>query len=142
MDGQKAVLEGRYFAARKDIKFSVWEKEGVEMATHAKKALGVDSFWDLQVGFIEYDLDLAASRWDAVNKKYEMEIYRKWGELKSSLFLIEEVEGEIAAAKAENMDVAKAEVKIKEARELFEYQGKYATARLAALKARTLLVSP
>ena len=142
MDGQKAVLEGRYFAARKDIKFSVWEKEGVEMATHAKKALGVDSFWDLKVGFIEYDLDLAASRWDEVNKKYEMEIYRKWGELKSSLFLIEEVEGEIAAAKAENMDVAKAEVKIKEARDLFEYQGKYATARLAALKARTLLVSP
>ena len=40
------------------------------------------------------------------------------------------------------MDVSKAEVKIKEARELFEYQGKYATARLAALKARTLLVSP
>jgi len=70
-----------------------------------------------------------------------MEIYRKWGELKSSLFLIEEVEGEIAAAKAEDMDVAKAEVKIKEAREMFEYQGKYATVRLAALKARTLLVS-
>jgi len=142
MEGQKSVLEGRYFAARKDIKFSVWEKEGVEMAKHATKALGVDSFWDLKVGFIEYDLDLAASRWDEVNKKYEMEIYRKWGELKSSLFLIEEVEGEIAAAKAEDMDVAKAEVKIKEARELFEYQGKYATARLAALKARTLLVSP
>jgi hypothetical protein len=40
------------------------------------------------------------------------------------------------------MDVTKAEVKIKEARELFEYQGKYATARLAALKARALLVSP
>lgn len=142
MDGQKAVLEGRYFAARTDIKFSVWEKEGVEMAKHAKKALGVDSFWDLKVGFIEYDLDLAASRWDEVNKKYEMEIYRKWGELKSSLYLIEEVEGEIAAAKAENMDVAKAEAKIKEARDLFEYQGKYAAARLAASKARALLVSP
>ena len=142
MDGQKSVLEGRYFAARTDIKFSVWEKEGVEMAKHAKKALGVDSFWDLKVGFIEYDLDLAASRWDEVNKKYEMEIYRKWGELKSSLYLIEEVEGEIAAAKAENMDVAKAAAKIKEARELFEYQGKYAAARLAASKARALLVSP
>ena len=142
MDGQKAVLEGRYFAARTDIKFSVWEKEGVEMAKHAKKALGVDSFWDLEVGFIEYDLDLAASRWDDVNKKYEMEIYRKWGELKSSLYLIEEVEGEIAAAKAENMDVAKAEAMIKEARDLFEYQGKYAAARLAASKARALLVSP
>ncbi|MEN8243295.1 MAG: extracellular solute-binding protein [Thermodesulfobacteriota bacterium] len=142
MDGQKSVLEGRYFAARKDIKFSVWEKEGVEMAKHAKKALGVDSFWDLKVGFIEYDLDLAASRWDEVNKKYEYEIYRKWGKLKSSLFLIEEVEGEIAVAKAENMSVAKAEAKIKEARELFEYQGKYAAARLAASKARALLVSP
>jgi ABC-type Fe3+ transport system substrate-binding protein len=71
MDGQKAVLEGRYFAARTDIKFSVWEKEGVEMAKHATKALGVDSFWDLDVGFIDYDLDLAAKRWDDVNKKYE-----------------------------------------------------------------------
>jgi len=142
MDGQKSVLNGRYFAARTDIKFSVWDKEGVEMAKHAQKALGVDSFWDLKVGFIEYDLDLAASRWDEVNKKYEYEIYRKWGELKSSLFLIEEVEGEIDAAKAENMSVTKAEAKIKEARNLFEYQGKYAAARLAASKARALLVSP
>jgi iron(III) transport system substrate-binding protein len=142
MEGQKSVLEGRYFAARTDIKFSVWEKEGVEMAKHAKKALGVDSFWDLKVGFIEYDLDLAASRWDEVNRKYEYEIYRKWGKLKSSLFLIEEVEGEINVAKAEKMNVAKAEAKIKEARKLFEYEGKYAAARLAASKARAMLVSP
>ena len=142
MEGQKYVLEGRYFAARTDIKFSVWEKEGVEMASHAQKALGVDSFWDLKVGFIEYDLDLAASRWDAVNKKYEYEIYRKWGELKSSLFLIEEVEGEVDAAKAAKMNVTKAEAKIKEARTLFEYEGNYAAARLAASKARALLVSP
>jgi hypothetical protein len=141
-DGQKHVLEGRYFAAGSDIKFSVWEKEGVEMATHAKKALGVDSFWDLDVGFIEYDLDLAAKRWDEVNKKYEYEIYRKWGELKSSLFLIEEVEGEINAAKAENMKTTKAEAKIKEARNLFEADGKFAAARLAASKARALLVAP
>ena len=142
MDGQKYVLEGRYFAARTDIKFSVWEKEGVEMAKHATKALGVDSFWDLKVDFIEYDLDLATKRWDEVNKKYEYEIYRKWGELKSSLFLIEEVEGEIDAAKAEKMDVTEAEAKIKEARELFEFDGKYAAARLAASKARALLVAP
>jgi ABC-type Fe3+ transport system substrate-binding protein len=142
MDGQKAVLEGRYFAARTDIKFSVWEKEGVEMATHAAKALGVDSFWDLKVDFIEYDLDLATNRWDEVNKKYEYEIYRKWGELKSSLYLIEEVEGEVEAAKAEKMNVTKAEAKIKEARYLFEMDGKYAAARLAAAKARALLVSP
>jgi iron(III) transport system substrate-binding protein len=142
MDGQKAVLEGRYFAARTDIKFSVWEKEGVEMAKHATKALGVDSFWDLDVGFIEYDLDLATKRWDDVNKKYEYEIYRKWGELKSSLFLIEEVEGEIKAAKDEKMNVTKADAKIKEARQLFEIDGKYAAARLAASKARALLVSP
>jgi len=142
LDGQKYVLEGRYFAARTDIKFSVWEKEGVEMATHAKKALGVDSFWDLKVGFIEYDLDLAANRWDAVNRKYEYEIYRKWGKLKSSLFLVEEVEEEINAAKAENIDVEKAQAKIKEARKLFEEEGKYAAARLAASKARALLVSP
>ncbi len=141
-DGQQAVLEGRYFAAGSDIKFSVWEKEGVEMAKHAKKALGVDSFWDLDVGFIEYNMEVATKRWDEVNKKYEYEIYRKWGELKSSLFLIEEVEGEIKAAKAENMDVAKADAKIKEARKLFEVEGKYAQARLAASKARALLVAP
>ena len=142
MDGQKYVLEGRYFAARTDIKFSVWEKEGITMAKHAKKALGVDSFWDLDVGFIEYDLDLATKRWDEVNRKYEYEIYRKWGELKSSLFLIEEVEGEIQVAKAQKMNVRKAEAKIKEARKLFEYDGKYAAARLAAAKARALLVAP
>jgi len=112
------------------------------MATHAKKALGVDSFWDLKVGFIEYDLDLAANRWDDVNRKYEYEIYRKWGELKNSLYLIEEVEGEIKAAKAENMDVERAQAKIKDARNLFEVEGKYAAARLAASKARALLVSP
>jgi iron(III) transport system substrate-binding protein len=141
-DGQKAVLEGRYFAASPDAKFSVWEKEGVEMAKHAKEALGVDSFWDLKVDFIEYDLDLATKRWDEVNKKYENEIYRKWGELKNSLFLIEEVEGEIAAAKAAKMAVGKAETQIKEARKLFEIDGNYAAARLTASKARAALVSP
>ena len=62
--------------------------------------------------------------------------------MKSSLFLIEEVEGEIKAAKEENMDVAKAEAKIKDARKLFEFDGKYAAARLAASKARALLVAP
>ena len=112
------------------------------MAKHAQKALGVDSFWALEVDFIEYDLDLATRRWDEVNKKYEYEIYRKWGELKSSLFLIEEVEGEIEAAKAEQMDVTKAEAKIQEARKLFEIDGDYAAARLAASKARVLLVAP
>jgi ABC-type Fe3+ transport system substrate-binding protein len=138
MDGQKSVLEGRYFAARTDIKFSVWEKEGFTMAKHAKKALGVDSFWDLKVNFIEYDLDLATKRWDEVNRYYEYEIYRKWGELKSSLFLIEEVEGEINAAKAQEKDVTKAEAKIKDARNLFETDGAYAEARLAASEARAL----
>jgi len=142
MDGQKYVLEGRYFPGRTDIKFSEWEKEGVEMAAHAQQALGVDSFWDLDVGFIEYDLDLATKRWDEVNRYYEYEIYRKWGELKSSLYLIEEVEGEVKAAKDQNMDVSKAEAKIKEARNLFAYDGNYAAARLAASKARALLVAP
>ena len=142
MDGQKYVLEGRYFPARTDIKFSVWQKEGIEMAEHAEKALGVDSFWDLNVGFINYDLDLATKRWDEVNRYYEYEIYRKWGELKSSLSLIEEVEGEVKAAKDQNMDVSKAEAKIKEARDLFAYDGNYAAARLAASKARALLVAP
>jgi iron(III) transport system substrate-binding protein len=138
MEGQKYVLEGGYFPARTDIKFSEWEKEGVAMATHAQKALGVDSFWDLQVGFIEYDLDLATGRWDEVNRYYEYEIYRKWGELKSSLFLIEEVEGEIQAAKAQKMNVSKAEAKIQEARKLFNVDGNYAAARLAATEARAL----
>jgi hypothetical protein len=92
----------------------------------------------LKVDFIEYDLDLATQRWDEVNKKYEFEIYRKWGELKGSLFLIEEVEGEIEAAKAKQKDVAKAEAKIKEARRLFEIEGAYADARLAATEARAV----
>jgi iron(III) transport system substrate-binding protein len=142
MEGQKYVLEGGYFAARTDIKFSEWEKQGVTMATHAKEALGVDNFWDLDVGFIEYDLDLATKRWDDVNRYYEYEIYRKWSELKSSLVLIEEVEGEVEAAKAQNMDVSKAEPQIKEARRLFEIDGTYAAARLAASKARSMLVAP
>ena len=140
MEGQKYVLEGGYFVARTDINFTQWEKEGVVMAKHAKAALGVDNFWDLKVALINYDLDLAAKRWDEVNRYYEFEIYRKWGELKSSLFLIEEVEGEVIAAKAAKMNVKKAEEKIKEARKLFEYDGKYAAARLAATKARSLLV--
>jgi len=142
MEGQKFVLEGGYFAARTDIKFSEWEKEGVEMAAHAAKALGVDSFWDLEVGFIEYDLELATKRWDEVNRYFEYEIYRKWGELKSSLSLIEEVEGEIEAAKAQQMDVTKAADKITEARQLFATEGDYAAARLAASTARSLLVTP
>jgi iron(III) transport system substrate-binding protein len=140
MEGQKYVLEGGYFAARTDIKFSVWEKEGVGMATHAKKALGVDTFWDLKVDFVEYDLDLATKRWDDVNRYYEYEIYRKWDKLKSSLSLIEEVEEEIRVAKSQKANVSKAEVQIKEARNLFEYDGDYAASRLAASKARSLLV--
>ena len=141
MEGQKYVLEGGYFPARTDIKFSEWEKEGVTMATHAAKALGADSFWELKVEFIEYDLELATKRWDEVNRYYEYEIYRKLGELKSSLFLIEEVEGELQVAKAQKMKVTKAEAKIKEARQLFEMDGNYAAARLAASQARALLVS-
>ena len=142
MEGQKYVLDGGYFAARNDIKFSVWQKEGVGMAEHAANALGTDSFWDLKVDFIEYDLDLATKRWDDVNRYYEYEIYRKWGELKSSLVLIEEVEGEVQAGKAQKMNVSNAEKQIKEARRLFEIEGNYAAARLAASKARTMLVSP
>lgn len=141
MEGQKYVLEGRYFTARTDIKFSVWEKEGVTMAKHARDALGVDSFWDLKVGFIDYNLELAAKRWDEVNRYFEFEIYRKFRELKSSLFLIEEVEGEIDAAKKKGVDVGKAEAKIKEARRLFEFDGSYATARLTASEARAMLVA-
>ena len=140
MEGQKYVLEGRYFTAMTDIKFSVWEKEGVTMAKHARDALGFDSFWDMKVGFIDYNLDLAAKRWDDVNRYFEYEIYRKWRELKSSLYLIEEVEGEIEAAKKRGTDISKADAKIKEARKLFEMDGAYAPARLAASEARALLV--
>ena len=141
LEGQKYVLSGGYFVARTDINFTQWEKEGVVMAKHAKAALGVNNFWDLKVGFIDYDLNLAAKRWDEVNRYYEYEIYRKWGELKSSLFLIEEVEGEVKAAKEAKINVKTAEDKIKEARKLFEYDGHYAAARLAAAKARSLLVA-
>ena len=67
MEGQKYVLEGRVLCQPERTSSSPsGKKEGVEMASHAKKALGVDSFWDLKVGFIRYDLDLAASRWDEV----------------------------------------------------------------------------
>jgi ABC-type Fe3+ transport system substrate-binding protein len=142
MEGQKYVLAGAYFPARTDIKFSEWEKQGVTMAKYAAQALGADSFWDLEVGFVEYDLDLATKRWDDVNRTYEYEIYRKLGELKSSLFLIEEVEGEIQVAKAQKMKVSKAEAQIQEARKLFGEDGNYAAARLAASKARALLVAP
>ena len=140
--GQKYVLEGGYFPGRTDINFSAWEKEGVVMAKHAKDALGVDSFWDLKVGFIQYDLALATKRWDDVNRFYEYEIYRKWGELKSSLYLIEEVEGEVTAAKANKVNVTTAEAKIKEARKLFEADGAYAAARIAASQARAMLAKP
>ncbi len=140
MDGQKYVLEGMYFPARTDIKFSTWEKEGVTSAKHARDSIGVDSFWDLKVGFIEYDLDLATKRWDDVNRYYEYEIYRKLGELKRSLFLIEEVEAEVEAAKKKGVDVTEGEAKIKEARRLFEFDGDYPAARLTASEARALLV--
>ncbi|HDR16713.1 MAG TPA: extracellular solute-binding protein [Desulfobacteraceae bacterium] len=140
-EGQKYVLEGGYFPARTDIKFSEWQKEGVTMAKHAADALGVDSFWDLGVEFVDYDLDLAAGRWDDVNRYFEYEIYRKWGELKNSLFLIEEVEGEVKTAKERGGDVSKAETKIMEARKLFEFEGDYAAARLTASQARALLAA-
>jgi len=141
MEGQKYVLEGGYFAAREDISFSAWEKEGVEMAKHAQAALGVDSFWALDVDFLEYDLELATQRWDEVNRTFEYEIYRKWSELKSSWYLIEEVEGEVDAAQKRGASVDKAAAKLEEARELFQYEGDYAAARLAASQARSLLVS-
>ena len=48
----------------------------------------------------------------------------------------------IKAAKAGGDNVKKAETKIKEARKLFEIDGAYAEARLAASKARSLLVAP
>jgi len=138
-EGQQYVVKGLYFPARRDISLSAWAEEGIKEAEYALGALGVDNFWDLEVELIEYDLELAEERWDAVNKKYELEIYRKWGELKSTLALIEEVEGEVEAARAAGKDVAAAEAKIKEARTLFG-RGEYAAARLLALEARNLLV--
>ncbi|MEJ2430324.1 MAG: hypothetical protein P8075_15610, partial [Deltaproteobacteria bacterium] len=84
----------------------------------------------------------ATKRWDEVNRYYEYEIYRKWGELKSSLSLIEEVEGEVQAMKAQGASAKRAEEKLGQARKLFEIDGDYAAARLAALQARSLLVTP
>jgi len=51
------------------------------------------------------------------------------------------VEGEVGSAKAKKTDVAKAEAKIKDARKLFEIDGDYAAARLAATQARALLAA-
>jgi len=138
MEGQKYVVKGLYFPARTDISLTAWEEEGLIEAKYAREALGVDNFWDLEVELIEYDLPLATERWDEVNRYYEYEIFRKWEELKSTLLLIELVEGEIEAARQRGVDVTAAEAKIKEARRLFE-EGDYAAARLAAREARELL---
>lgn len=137
-EGQKYVVMGGYFPARIDISLSAWAAEGIKMAEHARGALGVDNFWDLEVELIDYDLELAKRRWDEVNRYYDYEIFRKWGELKDALFLIEDVEKEIEAARKAGRDVTGAVAVIKEARELFEV-GDYAAARLTALKARDLL---
>lgn len=139
LEGQLYVLKGGYFPARIDISLSAWAAEGIEMAEHALGALGVDNFWAQEVELVEYDLDLATARWDDVNRIYEYEIYRKWGELKDTLFLIEKVEKEVEAVRQQGKDVADAEAKITEARGLFE-SGRYDAARLAALEARDLLV--
>lgn len=138
MEGQKYVLIGGYFPARIDISLTEWEAEGIIMAKHAREALGVDNFWDIEVELIDYDLELAKARWDEVNRYYEYEIFRKWDELKQTLILIEKVEEEIEAARKRGVDVIEAESKIKEARTLFG-KGDYGEASRLALEARGLL---
>lgn len=138
-EGQKYVLMGGYFPARKDISLSAWAAEGITMATHAISALGgKDNFWQLELELLDYDLALAESRWDFVNKYFEEEIYRKWDELKSTLTLIEQVDAEIQRIKATGRDVSEALALAVEARRLFE-EGALAEARAAAEKARTAL---
>jgi len=139
-EGQKYVLQGGYFPAMKDFRFSKYEKE-IPMAKYAKAALGVDNFYEISgVTALDYNLTLASERWDQVNTYYEQEIYRKWEELKSTWTLIEEVEEEINVAKAKGVDTTKAVGKINEAKALFG-KGQLAEARLAATEARNLLVT-
>ena len=142
MEGQRYVLEGGYFPARADIRFSAWEKQGAAMAGHALRALGKNSFWDINVRFIQYDLDLAAKRWDDVNRFFEYEIHRKWPKLKAVLSLIEGVEKSIDKSRAANRDVTRSEMEIREARDLLLYDGDVKAARAAALKVWSRLKQP
>jgi len=138
-EGQKYVLMGGYFPARSDISLSAWAAEGVAMAAHAISALGgKDNFWQLELELLNYDLALAESRWDFVNKYFEEEIYRKWDELKSTLTFIEQVEAEIKRVAATGRDVSNAVALVAQARALFG-EGKLAEARTAAEQARTAL---
>ena len=140
-EGQKFVLEGGYFPAMKDFRFSNYVDE-IEMAKHAQDAIGVDNFYEIKgVKVLDYDLELASERWDDVNNYYEKEIYRKWDELKSTWSLITQVQEEIAVKKGEGVDTSDAEAKINEAMKLFD-KGSLAEARLAALSARDLLAKP
>lgn len=130
---------GGYFPARSDISLSAWAAEGVAMAAHAISALGgKDNFWQLELELLNYDLALAESRWDFVNKYFEEEIYRKWDELKSTLTFIEQVETEIKRVAATGRDVSNAVALVAQARALFG-EGKLAEARTAAEQARTAL---
>ncbi len=141
MEGQKYVLEGGYFVARTDISLSQWEAEGLGMAPHAIAALGgVDNFWDVELELLDYNLELAEERWDAVNDYYDREIYRRWDELKSTLSQIEAIDEQIKAAKADGLDVAEAEAIAEQARALFE-EGELAASRAAVEEARAALRS-
>lgn len=135
-DGQIHVLKGRYFPADPDINFTeLYEEDGVEMGRHAVNAIGVDSFWDIEVDLLDYDLDLAEERWDRVNNYYEETIFRKFDALKNSLSLIRDIEQEIEAAKDAGDTIGDAEEIITEARETWE-QGEYARSRTLARRAR------
>lgn len=137
-EGQKYVLEGGYFPAMKDFYYSKYENE-IPMAKYAKAAIGVDNFYEITgVEVLPYNVTLAAERWDLVNDYFEKEIYRKLDELKSTWTLIEEVEGEIEAAKNRGLDVSEAAAKLNEAISLFD-AGKLAEARLTALEARKIV---
>jgi len=132
MDGQKAVCNGGYPPVRPEFKFSDYADE-MPMAAMMKEALGTDSAWEIpaEVNVIQYDEELATSRWDEVDATYEQMIFRKWDELKSTLALIEETEAELVVREKQGIDVTAAKAKIAEAYAAFDI-GNYAKARVLA----------
>lgn len=139
MEGQKYVLMGGYFPARMDISLSALAAEGIKMAEHALAALGgKDNFWQLELELLDYDLELAEARWDFVNTYFEVEIVRKWEELKTTLTQIEQLEADIKRAQAAGRDVSEALSLAAQARKLFE-EGYLAEARATVAKARAAL---
>jgi len=139
MEGQKYVLMGGYFPARKDFNFSDYVDE-IPMAKHAIEAIGVDNFYKITgVKILAYNLTLAKIRWDKVNDYYEKEIYRKWDELKDTWWnYIIPAQEAIKAAQQKGMDVTQALSKLNIAMAAFD-KGELAKARSFAQEALSLV---